>query len=202
MAIQEAAAASAAAAAAASAEKASSWGPLEPLHALLGPIFDTLKPLLSGNAALLIIGALLFMYFFRGPSPSPMLSDDVGCPSWTAPQRLAAYEEMWRREESELWNWLEDRVGMDGMSFPTIHRSMDSQSTRNQIRRKLQGEREVAARLNEDKMSDREMVHAIRTTRERLDLLEDVLSKRSSEPKVQGEKVNDDTVPGEFLKSD
>ncbi|KAI9044315.1 GRAM domain containing [Aspergillus affinis] len=174
---EEAAAAAVKAASEANAREAESWGFLEPLHQLLGPVSDIVKPLLSGNIALMVIGVLLLVIFFRGSSrSSSVVSHDIGCPGYSLPQRLAAYEEMWRREESELWSWLEDRVGMDGMAFPTVNRPVESQTR--QRSRKVPGDRQVIDMLGEEKMSDREMGHAIRTTRERLDSLEKILNQR------------------------
>lgn len=157
-----------------------SWGMLEPLHALLEPVTGILKPLLSGNMAFLIIGVLLLIVFFRGPARPTAISHDIGCPGYTLPQRLAAYEEMWRREESELWGWLEDRVGLDGTVFPTANRPPTPP-----LRQKAQefrSEQQLSAKMGEEKMSDREMDAAIRTTRERLDALENILNKRKSQP--------------------
>lgn len=157
-----------------------SWGMLEPLHALLEPVTGVLKPLLGGNAAILIIGVLLLIVFFRGPARSTASSHDIGCPGYTLPQRLAAYEEMWRREESELWSWLEDRVGLDGAVFPAVNRPPTSPLR--QKAQQLRSERELSAKMGEEKLSDREMDAALRTTRERLDALEDILNKRKSQP--------------------
>lgn len=157
-----------------------SWGIFEPLHEVLGLVATIAKPLWNTNVAVLVICILLFTAFFRNPSPPSMLSQDIGCPGYTLPQRLAAYEEMWRREESELWAWLEDRVGMDGMVFPMASKQSDSRAGPQQTR-KLQGAREIAERLREDKMSDREMNHAIRTTRDRLNILEEMLNKQKSQ---------------------
>ncbi|PYH41976.1 uncharacterized protein BP01DRAFT_142402 [Aspergillus saccharolyticus JOP 1030-1] len=170
------------------ADKAKSWGPLEPLHGLLGPVSDIVTPLLGGNVTIVILGILLLMLFFRGSSPSTA-SHDIGCPGYSLPQRLAAYEEMWRREESELWSWLEDRVGMDGLAFPTV--SQPAGSRTHHLSRKMQGERALASKLSEEKMSDLEMDHAIRSTRERLDALEKILSTRRSDAKpVDGESIH------------
>lgn len=163
--------------------KTESWGILEPLHGLLEPVTGMLKPLLNGNAAILIIGILLIMVFFRGPSRPTVSSHDIGCPGYTLPQRLAAYEEMWRREESELWSWLEDRVGLDGAVFPTVSRP--PMSPLRQKTQQLRSEGGLSSKMGEDKMSDREMDAAIRTTRERLDALEEILKKRKTQPFVE-----------------
>lgn len=165
-----------------------SWGVFEPLHEVLGLVAAIAKPLWNTNVAVLIVCILLFMAFFRNPSPPSMLSHDIGCPGYTLPQRLAAYEEMWRREESELWAWLEDRVGMDGMVFPMGNKQPESRTRRPQTG-KLQSARELAERLREDKMSEREMDHAIRTTRDRLNTLEEMLKEQKAQWPVSEEKT-------------
>lgn len=149
-----------------------------------------LKPLWSGNVVILIIGLLLYMVFFRTPSSSSTLSRDAGFSGLSLPQRLAAYDEMWRREESELWNWLEDRVGMDGMVFPTLHHRMpEAHPSRKSSRVNAADERDLVDRLREEKVSEREMDHAIRTTRQRLDILEEIMNKRKVQPNPDDEPV-------------
>ncbi|KAL5003209.1 hypothetical protein BDV10DRAFT_68107 [Aspergillus recurvatus] len=177
---EEAAAADTKSVADASAKKAESWGFFEPLRGMLGPVAGILEPVWNGNVAVLVIGVLLFMLFFRQPShPPSILSPDMGYAGLSIPQRLAAYEEMWRREESELWHWLEDRVGLDGILIPTVKCQSDTRTSRSN--RRSQNEREVKALLSEETLSDREMDHAIRSTRERLDTLERILHKRRSQ---------------------
>ncbi|KAL2865603.1 GRAM and VASt domain-containing protein [Aspergillus lucknowensis] len=166
----------------ANAQKAESWGIFEPLRGLLGPFVGIFRPFWNGNIAVLVIGVLLFMLLFRGPSPSP--TSDMGYSGYALPRRLAAYEEMWRKEETELWNWLEDRVGMDGIAIPNLDKRFESPIPRSGQR--PQGERELRDSLNEETLSDREMDHAIRTTRERLDTLERILSNRRSQPMAEG----------------
>ncbi|KAL6239631.1 hypothetical protein BDW75DRAFT_197896 [Aspergillus navahoensis] len=164
----------------ASAKKAESWGVFEPLRGVLGPVAGIFEPLWNGNVAVLVIGVLLLMLFFRQPShPPSVLSPDMGYAGHSMPQRLAAYEEMWRREESELWHWLEDRVGLEGIAIPTVNRQSDTRTPRGN--RRSQSEREWKASLSEETLSDREMDHAIRSTRERLDTLERILHKRRSQ---------------------
>ena len=157
--------------------KGESWGLFEPVRPILEPFTSILSPLWSGNVAIILIGILLYMAFFRSSSSSS-LAHQGGCPGHGLPQRLAAYEEMWRREETELWNWLEDRVGMDGMVFPNAYRAPEPHPSRRSSGGSATDERELASRLREEKVSDREMDHAIRTTRQRLDVLEEMMSKR------------------------
>lgn len=174
----------------ATAGQSESWGLLEPVRPILEPVSTMLKPLWSGNIAILVLGILLYMAFFRTPSTPSGLRHDVGCPALSLPQRLAAYEEMWRREESELWNWLEDRVGMDGMVFPTLHyRTPEPHASRRSSQVNVANERELAAQLREEKVSDREMDHAIRTTRQRLDILEQMMNNRKAQPIADGRPI-------------
>ncbi|KAJ5702480.1 hypothetical protein N7488_010028 [Penicillium malachiteum] len=167
-----------------------SWGLFEPVRPLLEPFTSMLKPLWSGHIALLVVGLLLYMAFIRTPSSQAAVGHNLGCPGLSLPQRLAAYDEMWRREESELWNWLEDRVGMDGMVFPALHHRMP-QPGQKAPRVSVADERDLVARLREEKVSDREMDHAIRTTRQRLDILEEMMNNRRA-----------DRVPQEPIQSE
>lgn len=186
----DAAGASSKAAADTASNKTESWGLFEPVRPLLEPVTSMLKPLWSGNIAILFVGILLYMAFFRSPSTSSRLSHDVDLTELSLPQRLAAYEEMWRREESELWNWLEDRVGMDGMAFPVLHhRAPEAHASRRSSHASPADERDLIARLREEQVSDREMDYAIRTTRERLDILEQMMSNRRADRMPAGEPV-------------
>ena len=140
------------------------WGIFAPFR---GPLFN-----LFGNAnfVLGVMGILLLALFFRNSLQTP--ASGVGYP---IPQRLAAYEEMWQREEMELWNWLEERVGLDRLNVPIAQQTYQSQTLQRQKRQKLRG---LSSRLNEEKMADREIDHAIQVTRERLKALEEVIAKR------------------------
>jgi hypothetical protein len=158
--------------------KGDSWGLFEPVRPILEPFTSILSPLWSGNVAMVLIVILLYMVFFRSSSSSSSLAHSGACSGHGLPQRLAAYEEMWRHEETELWNWLEDRVGMDGMVFPNAYRAPEPHPSRRSSGGSASDERELASRLSEEKVSDREMDHAIRTTRQRLDVLEEMMNKR------------------------
>ena len=94
--------------------------------------------------------------------------------------RLAAYEELWQKEESELWTWLEERVGMEGVSLPKAGGSKHSDTNtkaKAKQRNKILNDKDVAARLREEKMSEREVEEAIRVTQERLNALKGVVNK-------------------------
>ena len=76
------------------------------------------------------------------------------------PERVAAYEELWRREESELWDWLEDRVGMDRMHAPQVDE-----------RQKVLSAKEMGRWLESEGMRGRQVDVAIRITEEWLGAL-------------------------------
>ena len=86
--------------------KKADWGPLEPLHDILSPVLDMLAPILTGNVVYgLLVGLLVASWFGFGFSPrqtGPGYGHSVSFLSH--PDRIVAYEEIWRREEAELWN--------------------------------------------------------------------------------------------------
>lgn len=146
------------------------WGVLEPLHGILGPVVDIGKPILTGNVVYgLLVGLLVAAWFGFGFNPGPTArpyGSELGFYGY--PDRLAAYEEMWRREESELWEWLEERVGMDRLNSGEMH-----------TRKKVVEPRTMAEKLREDRMDESEVREAIRITEEKLQVLKSVVGKKS-----------------------
>lgn len=143
---------------------------------MLGPILDILKPLLTGNVVYgLLVGLLVAAWFGVGfPSNGSQRAVNM----YGYPDRLAAYEEMWRREESELWDWLEERVGLERLNegrMPT---------------RKPIEARTVEEKVREERMDEREIQEAIRVTEEKLNVLKGVMNnkKQDDEPRVQRDR--------------
>jgi hypothetical protein len=148
---------------------ASNWGLLEPVHGLLGPLVDIVKPLLTGNVLYgLLVGLLVASWFRFGFTGNGRGSRDLGMGYFGTPERVAAYEEIWRREESELWEWLEDRVGMDRL------RDVSKMPIEAQT---------IQDKLKEEKMDEREMDAAIRVTEEKLRVLKASVEKNKAEVK-------------------
>lgn len=87
-----------------------------------------------------------------------------GLAHYDTPQRIAAYEEMWRREESELWEWLEERIGLDRINKPSpvIARS---------------AARSLEERMRGDRLGRREIEEAIQITEEKLRTLKGIVKK-------------------------
>ncbi|KAK7748879.1 hypothetical protein SLS53_000903 [Cytospora paraplurivora] len=149
--------------------KPSDWGILEPVHGILGPVLDIAQPLLTGNVVYILLAFLLITAWFSFGSSKRPVARPYGSELAfiSQPDRLAAYEEMWRREESELWEWLEERVGMDRLNSGELH-----------TRKKVLQPRTVEERLREEHMDEREIKEAIRITEEKLHVLKSVVDKR------------------------
>ncbi|KAL8826084.1 MAG: hypothetical protein Q9191_004015 [Dirinaria sp. TL-2023a] len=176
--------------------KDENWGLLEPLHGILGPVVDVFKPYISSN---MVIGFLLFLIVFswlRGPRTPA--KGQLGLPAMSSSDRIAAYEEIWRREESELWDWLEERVGMQGIAYPVASEGQDQRAlkkARNQREQTLKNQG-VRAKLAQESMSDRQVDHAIQVTEERLrDLKEAVQKKRGSKLAKDEGKPDERSMP-------
>lgn len=155
------------------ANKAQDWGALEPLHGILGPVVDIVRPILTGNVVYgLLVGLLVASWFGFGFNPRQNAGGygpGIGFPGHA--DRLIAYEEVWRREESDLWDWLEERVG--------LHRMHDGPAL---IRKRVAEPRAVEDRLREERMTEREVEEAIRVTEEKLQVLRGVHDRKN--PKV------------------
>ena len=161
-------------AAAARAQQQVSWGLLEPLRGPLSPIVDLLSPFIK---APVVIGVLVFMVlfqWFRNPYVRPGAVGGVGLYGLPTAQRIAAYEEIWRREESELWKWLEDRVNLD-QSRPPLSMQSDEDWKRQKRVRAVQ---QMGVKLEDASMSQRQMDEAIKVTKERLDALEQAVMRK------------------------
>ena len=170
---------------AAAAPQPSNWGPFEPIHGLLSPILDIFKPLFTAYSLIALLLFLLVISWFRNSrlrnqAPSTSNSGDrsspYSYPHFSTPQRIAAYEEIWREEESALWDWLEERVGMDdGFAYPNVAKARGgggdgSQQARRDRRDVLRGKGESVKG-----MARKEVEWAIGITEERLKALKDVV---------------------------
>lgn len=154
--------------------KDSSWGLFEPLHGVLGPVVDILRPMISSN---MVIGFLLFIIvinWFRAPRPYASGNSLAYIPT---AQKLAAYEEIWRREESDLWDWLDERVGMQGVAYPG---SSDREAVAQARRKREQSLRNngLRSKLEDMRMSEREVDHAIKVTEQKLAVLKRAVQEK------------------------
>jgi hypothetical protein len=145
-----------------------SWGIFEPLHGPLQPVASLLGPLLTSQVIIAVLLALLLYTWINPPTRGGM---GIGFPGYASPERLAAYEEIWRREESSLWDWLEDRVGLDNIYSPSGDASQKS-------RQKVLGAASMGKKLGDGRMSERQMNDAIKVTEERLSALKEAVSRK------------------------
>lgn len=160
-----------------------SWGLLEPLRGIFGPIVSIFKPF-AGTLAVVTIVILLCIIWFRRPVRGP--AGSIGYLGYPNSARLAAYEEMWQREESELWSWLEDRVGIEGLGLNDHSKQERKKASaltakaKTKERQKILSGKDVEARLGAERMTEREMEDAIRLTQERLDIMKGMIEKKKS----------------------
>ena len=153
---------------------APNWGPMEPVRPIFEPVVDIVKPLFTGNVVYgVLVGLLVATWFGFGFNPAGRRSPSgfgSEMSRW-GPDRIAAYEEMWRREDTELWDWLEERVGLDRLNVDkAIHR------------KKAMQPRTAEQKIKEANVEDREIEEAIRVTEEKLKVLKEVVGKKSPLP--------------------
>lgn len=154
-----------------------SWGLFEPLHSVFGPVFDPIMRLINSHVIIGFLLITLLITWYRSPPVSHPRR--LGFPGMTTPERIAAYEEIWRAEESDLWNWLEERVGMEGMAYPVNAIREDPQEVRKKRERDIKAKgRGLRAKLADERMAEREIDEAIRTTEERLKVLKGVVERK------------------------
>ena len=117
------------------------------------------------------------MLWMRG-SPAP------GSLGIARSDRLAAYEEVWRQEESHLWDWLESRANIDAITYQkgaaSVVGEQAVQKQKQRQRQKVLKGKDVASKLREENMAEKEVEEAIRITKERLEVLEDVVRDRKA----------------------
>jgi hypothetical protein len=133
---------------------------------------------MTGNVMYgLLVGLLVATWFgfgFTGRQPTSAYGSDLGG-FYGYPDRVAAYEEMWRREESELWEWLEERVGLDRLGDGRLSG-----------RKRALEPRTVEEKMREERMDEREIETAIRVTEEKLKVLKQVVDKRKGKEESKG----------------
>lgn len=140
------------------------WGIFEPIRGVAEPAVDIFQPLLGGNVLYaILVGLLVATWLGIGIRPSRS-GQDLRV---YKPDRLAAYEEMWWREDTELWDWLEERVGIDKMH---AERSMG--------RKRAVEPRTIEEKLREERMNEREVEEAIKVTEEKLKVLRGVMGRK------------------------
>ena len=175
--------------------KAEDWGLLEPIHPFLGPIVDIFSPLISANVIIGVLVLLLVTTWFRGSSRSPR-STQMSLSSLTSPERIAAYEEIWRQEENDLWDWLEERVGMQSLAYPrSTETDRESLSKARMQRGNTLNAKSFKAKMADQAMNKREIDRAIRVTEEKLKIWKEVVERREIENSDEGSTSSGSETP-------
>ncbi|KAI1767752.1 hypothetical protein GGR53DRAFT_480525 [Hypoxylon sp. FL1150] len=168
------------------ASKSQDWGLLEPVHGILGPVVDIIKPVLTGNVVYgLLVGLLVATWFgfgFNGQPRGAPYGRDLGFLGY--PERAVAYEEIWRREESDLWDWLEERVGLQRLNGEAMP-----------VRKRVIEPRTVEEKLREERMNVREVEEALRVTEEKLEVLKSIMDRKKAPLKSSGQGRPTTKVP-------
>lgn len=146
----------------------SHWGLFEPIRFVMEPFVSLLRPFITSQVVMVVLFALLVYTWFLAPRAA---SGNVGFAGYSSPERIAAYEEIWRREESALWDWLEDRAGVSiAYGAPLDDRQRE--------RQKAVHARQMGSKLVDERMTARQMDDAIRTTEERLAALKEAVERK------------------------
>ncbi|RYP50969.1 hypothetical protein DL768_003635 [Monosporascus sp. mg162] len=161
------------------------WGLFEPLHGILGPVVSIIKPVLGGNLLYgLLLGMLLASWFgsgLNGRQVAQGYGRDMVFRGY--PERVVAYDEMWRQEERDLWDWLEERVGLHRMGEGAAPAPAPAP-----VRRRFAEPRAVEEKLRDERMSEREVEEAIRVTEEKLQVLKSVMDRKKVAPMANNER--------------
>ena len=135
---------------------------------MLEPLLDIVAPILTGNVVYgLLVGLLVAAWFGFGFNGNRRYDDRMLSP-YGYPDRVAAYEEMWRREESELWEWLEERVG--------LHRLGNEARDRTVVE-----PRSMEEKMAREGVAGPEVEEAIRVTEEKLRVLKEMVERKGEE---------------------
>lgn len=160
-------------------KKEANWGPFDIVRPILGPIVESVQPLVTMNVVVSVLGFMVLWMWFWGSSTSSTA---------IARGRLdhtAYYDDLWRREESDLWDWLQERAGVDGsMVRDQLHdQAAQDKEAKSKLkqRQKLLKSKDMQSRLREEKKSMKEMEEAVRVTQERLDTLQRALERQRND---------------------
>jgi hypothetical protein len=124
----------------------------------------------------LLVGLLVATWFGFGITPRKGVAPYGPGASIQGPYRFAAYEEMWHREDSELWEWLDERVGLERLHVDRATKPKTAVEARG-----------VEEKLKEQRRSEKDMEEALRITEEKLRVLREVMARSGVEPGKTGE---------------
>jgi len=123
---------------------------------------------------------MVLWMWFRSPSASSYALSRSG-----RVDHATIYNDLWRREESDLWNWLQDRAGIDGavVRDRTANANAAREESKQKLkqRQKMLKSKDMQTRIREEKKSMKEMEEAVRITQERLESLQRALERQKND---------------------
>ncbi|KAG0137938.1 hypothetical protein HOY82DRAFT_535270 [Tuber indicum] len=148
-----------------------SWGVFAPLRTYLEPVADIISPLIGGApglvAACLVLAVFLWWQSTSVYSRNANTAVDGGSGVHHLHQH---WDTLWRSEEDGLWEWLEDRVGIDEVVAPPSRRA-------NSFEKAVRSRRGGAGAGLTQGMKRREVEDAIGVMEERLAILRRVVEE-------------------------
>lgn len=148
--------------------KPADWGIFEPIHSIVDLLLSPIRPLITSQVGIAVLFVLLAYMWMS----APRAHSGIGFAGYSPPERIAAYEEIWRREESALWDWLEDRVGLDGIY------AAPGSGKGSRERQKELNTRSMGKKMDDERMTERQIDDAIRTTEEKLAALKEAVARK------------------------
>jgi len=171
-----------------SSSKDADWGILEPLRAIVDILGSLISPV-TIMGVLLIVFVVLWAriaYFSR--------SSDRYAVGAGRSQRAYVYDDLWRREDSDLWAWLEDRMAPEDITSVIANAGSrgrsdagDGEHAATQHRLQLQS-REMEGRLEAHDADEKKITEAIRVTQEHLEALKLAKDRRAAQAAAEGKR--------------
>jgi hypothetical protein len=152
-------------------------------------IWAAIEPLIGSPQGLVIavLGAMVLALLWRRAASSSSSSSNpshiLGRGSGPGRTAAATYEQMWRGEEAELWRWIEERVGgHDGwVKHGPAWSSGGDKPTEKPASGSGKTKKKGAQSYDDlDGLGELEVGEAIRVTRQKLGVLEEMLKARRS----------------------
>ena len=158
-----------------------SWGVFEPLRGpVLEPMAELLRPAMTSNAIIGLLVLLLALTWLRSSArPTAAAKEDLYL-SRPRPERIAAYEEIWRREESDLWDWLDERISLSTLVASKGEQPRAGVEDEKHLRL---ARKAFATKVKADRMGRRQVDDAIRVTQQRLDALKAAVDRKEEKAK-------------------
>jgi hypothetical protein len=164
----------------AAATGAQKWG-------LLAPVMDPITSIIGEFGAGILIALVIFTL---GMSITRAIFGDSSATRRDRnllPQEREILNDMWRREEAGLWEWLEDRSRI-GEAINSNFEERVGRRYEKEAKKMRENIRVQSGRLD-PKMVQRQVDEAIRVTEERLGVLKKLVDEKKYNGKVHDEKV-------------